>query len=883
MLLFMFGLVVSTLLNVRVTRQILSNELAKRAETLLRSVQQKCQYAVTVIDRGSGEVYVDRRSLDDIVRDIREDEPDVVQVLIVDRDERVLSSLDPARRDRPLAQSPFIPGCCASGGPQQVLRERTDNLEVMGPVLVNGYDWGKAFISFSLEPMRHEIGRLSLQSLAIGALFMLVGLVLTITLVHALLRPIKRLSAHAVAIGDGDLDQHIEVSGHDEIGQLALAFRSMIARLKATLVDLERGMRELRHSQACLQISEKKYRDIVEHAFEGIFQVAPDGSPIDVNPAMARMLGYRDAEALCQAVPDLAAQFASPGDRRAFQRGLAEDGRVIGFETRLSRPDGTLVDCVLSARAVCDERGRVNLIEGSVFDVTERIERERAERETAAAKASSEAKSAFLATMSHELRTPMNAIIGFADLALRTGPGPQQAGYVQRIRDAAEALLHLINDILDFSKIEAGQLELEVSDFELEDVLHRSLGTIALQAEDKGLEVLVDLDPAMPMQWRGDALRLEQVLVNLLSNAVKFTSAGRIVLRVRVQPDDEGQLALDASVTDTGIGVSDEQRARLFSAFSQADSSTTRRFGGTGLGLAICKELVQLMQGRIEISSRLGEGSRVRFSVRLQRPASAQRSEPMARSIQVPVSVWLIDADPDSRALLRGYLEHVGYRCRADADLEPLMAGPGLSEPAAVLIHYRDDASAAQLMSEQLRRLSARPQQDRAPLLLICGERARSLLSQQEFAAGIDAFIAKPVLPGALCEQLAAVLNGPDRAPQPSAARHAAVEPPHEMPTAMAPRGDSDPGYAPAPQVCEMSVSPLERNAVILLLQRLQHELDQDLRSALRTLDELEPLFRTSAWHGAFQRLQSALKVFEVDLAREHLADLEKQFGAPLE
>ena len=487
MSLLLFGLFVNTLLNLSVTRQILGDELAKRAETLLRSVQQKCQYAVTVIDQNSGEAYVDRKSLDDIVRNVERYEPDVARMLIVDRDNRVLSSLEPSLRDQQPAQLPFVEDCCTTDHPKLIWRADQATLEVMGPVLINGYHWGRAFIAFSLKPMRHEIRHLGLQSLVLGLLFTLVSVLLAIPLVHALVRPIRRLSEHAVAIGEGNFEQEIEVRSQDEIGQLAMAFRLMVSRL---------------------------------------------------------------------------------------------------------------------------------------------IERERTEREIAAAKASSEAKSAFLASMSHELRTPMNAIIGFADLALASKLKPRQADYLHHIRQAAESLLRLINDILDFSKTEAGKLKLEAIEFEFDQVLQTSLATVEPQAADKGLRLSMDLDSAIPITLVGDPLRLGQVITNLLGNAVKFTERGEIRLTARAHRLAEDRLRLAISIADTGIGMTDEQVGRLFNAFSQGDSSTSRRYGGTGLGLAICKNLVGLMQGQIEVSSRVGEGSRFRFEVCLGYVPACASTEP---------------------------------------------------------------------------------------------------------------------------------------------------------------------------------------------------------------------------------------------------------------
>ncbi|MEA3641315.1 MAG: PAS domain S-box protein [Lamprobacter sp.] len=231
------------------------------------------------------------------------------------------------------------------------------------------------------------------------------------------------------------------------------------------------------------------------------------------------------------------------------------------------------------------------------------------------------AKSAFLATMSHEIRTPMNAIISTAHLALDTELSSKQQQYLSRIEGAARSLLRLLNDILDFSKIEAGQLDLEAVDFRLQEVLDLVAQLLAAKAEAKGLALRFEVAPAVPGALIGDPLRLRQILLNLAGNAVKFSERGEICIRVGVEQQAGPDWLLRFSVEDTGIGLSEAQQAKLFRAFSQADTSMTRRYGGSGLGLAICKRLSELMGGRIGVESRLGQGSTFWFSARFRRPA----------------------------------------------------------------------------------------------------------------------------------------------------------------------------------------------------------------------------------------------------------------------
>ena len=369
-----------------------------------------------------------------------------------------------------------------------------------------------------------------------------------------------------------------------------------------------------------LKESEEKYRGIFDNATEGIFQTAPDGRILMANPALARMGGYNGPEELLKSITNLKEQLYVESPKRDELLNLIdEQGFVKDFELNIYRRDGSIIDVSVNVHAVRDKNQNVLYYEGMLKDITEKKWMEDLKIAKESAEAATQAKNRFLANMSHEIRTPMNAIIGLTNLALRTDLMPKQRDYLNKIETSAKSLLVIINDILDLSKIEAGKLQIDSVDFHLQDIINNTITMFSVKAMEKGINLKVSVAEDVPCALVGDPMRLGQVLVNLTSNAIKFTESGYILIAVGLLEKDSGRCKLSFSLTDTGIGMTSDQISKLFVAFSQADSSVTRRFGGTGLGLAISKWLVEMMGGEIWVNSIPGKGSTFHFTADFNR------------------------------------------------------------------------------------------------------------------------------------------------------------------------------------------------------------------------------------------------------------------------
>ncbi|MCK5808733.1 response regulator [bacterium] len=383
--------------------------------------------------------------------------------------------------------------------------------------------------------------------------------------------------------------------------------------LQATIRDVS----ERKKAELELQESERKYRSIIENMVDGYYRTDLAGKMILASPSAAEMFGATSVDEVIGL--DVAEKFyADPTKRADFLKALKENGgRIRNYEMDLKNRKGDIIPALTNSNFYFDSHGNIAGIEGIFSDITERKQMEkRLVIEKEKALAASKAKSEFLANMSHEIRTPLNGIIGFTDLLKNTPLSELQKQYLENTNSSAHTLLGIINDILDFSKIEANRLDLEIIKVDIIDLLEESMDIIKFQAAKKNLELLLNVDSSVPRFVSLDPLRLKQVLANLLGNAIKFTPKGEVELQVSFSQINATEGKFLFAICDTGIGISAQQQKKLFNAFSQADSSTTRKYGGSGLGLVISELIVKKMGGAITVKSQENSGSTFSFEIK---------------------------------------------------------------------------------------------------------------------------------------------------------------------------------------------------------------------------------------------------------------------------
>lgn len=493
----------------------------------------------------------------------------------------------------------------------------------------------------------------------------------------------------------------------------------------------------------------ERLNDIIRGAADGIISCNNQYKITLFSPAAQQILGYVQEQAIGESI----FRYFSPDNAQLLRDDLTQLDQLqppqAAREIDLRHKSGKNIRVEISI-----SRNTTHGLVNYTFilrDISVRQEQQLAlEKAKHVAEEASQAKSNFLANISHEIRTPLNAIIGMNQLALRTSLDNKQARYLKTIEYSSHTLLGIINDVLDFSKIEAGKLEIEHIPFNLESSLEAISQITASRAQEKGVDFLLDIDPRVPTHLYGDPLRISQILTNLCSNATKFTERGHITLGARYLDGDESQVQLEFFVADTGIGLTDQQQAQLFQAFSQADASVTRKYGGTGLGLSICRELVSLMGGDIKVESTKGTGSRFSFCLNFVRDTQPQ-AQPLPANSVAGLHLLLVEPDRNQADQLVQALQAFQHRVQcAHSGEQALVHLDGQKYDLILLSWQLSGLAGADLITQ----IEAATGADRPPIVVILDEREEASSSDVARDAGADGLLFKPVSHSSLFETI---------------------------------------------------------------------------------------------------------------------------------
>jgi len=689
--------------------------------------------------------FADAKSAREILAALRA-EPNVTHARIYDKDGRIFATYN-----RDAAQSDFSPPPVQSQG-STIVR---NNMVIFQSITLNGESIGMIFIEADLTALSERLMRF----LEIDFLVLLVSLAVAYLLSTRLQRlisgPIRELADTASSVSTQE-NYCIRATkrGNDEIGLLFDQFNSMLDRLQQRDVALQRA-----HDNLEKRVVERTsyLNALIQNSPLGILVLDSEQKVQLCNSAFEKLFEHLREEVIGKSITSL---FAGVEPLLEAHR-LALDETPINLMARVQRKDQSFLDVEVHTVGLM-VKGELLGSLGLYQDIsTRRRAEEEMHRAKEAAEEASRAKSEFLANMSHEIRTPLNGVMGMTDLALDTELTQEQREYLDTVKLSAASLLIVINDILDFSKIEAGKVDLDLANFALRDNLEGILKTLALRADEKGLELLCEIAPDVPGIVHGDCSRLDQIIINLISNAIKFTHEGEVALSVQLETREGDDCILHFTVADTGIGVPLEKQKIIFDPFTQADPSTTRKYGGTGLGLTISARLVGMMGGKIWMESEEGKGSQFHFTTRMRSHGDVLALGTIASpEILRSVKVLVVDDNRTNRRIIDRMLK--GWKMNStsvgggDEALEEVSNAQSVGKPYELIL---TDMHMPKMDGfELVERIRHRPELS-APTIMMVTSAGHHGDAERCRALGITAYLLKPIRQSELRAAIARVLG----------------------------------------------------------------------------------------------------------------------------